>query len=337
MITLKDIAKECNVSLATVSKALNGQSDIGAETRRIVKEKAAELGYLPNAAARGLKTKKSHNIGVLFVDQTLSGLSHEYFSEILNSIRTTSEERGYDITFITKDLGDVEMTYYEHARYRSCDGVIIATADFKNPDVIELVEGKIPTVTLDYVFDGNTSILSDNVNGMETIVRHIYSMGHRKVAIIHGEDTAVTGKRLASFHKMCDELDIEVKDEYIKEAVYHDVEKTAKATKELIKLKDRPTCIIFPDDFSYIGGMNEIEKAGLSIPEDISVVGYDGILLTQVLRPRLTTYKQDAKNLGRLAAEKMIEEIENPKAFIPSQHVVMGELIEGDTVKNIRR
>lgn len=335
MITLKDIARECSVSLATVSKALNGHTDIGANTALTIKKKARELGYLPNTAARALKTKRSYNIGVLFVDQTASGLKHEYFSEILNSVRVTSERKGYDITFITKDLGTAEMNYYEHARYRSCDGVIIATVDYKDPDVKELIESSIPTVTLDYVFDGNTAVMSDNVGGMEALVQYVYDQGHRRIAMIHGEDTAVTQKRLASFYKMCKNLNILVNEDYIKEAIYHDTKGTASATKELIKLNPKPTCIFFPDDFSFVGGMNEIEKSGLSIPEDISVVGYDGILLSQVLRPKLTTYKQNAEKLGRLAAEKLVEEIENKKSFIPQQYVVNGEMLIGGTVKKI--
>ena len=157
--------------------------------------------------------------------------------------------------------------------------MIIATVDFKDPDVQELVNSSIPTVTLDYLFDGNTAILSDNVGGMKAIVQYIYDQGHRKVAIIHGEDTAVTAKRLASFYNMCKELNIEVNETNVKKSRYHAPEETAKATRELLEAEDRPTCIIFPDDFSFLGGMNEIEKKGLSIPDDISVVGYDGILL----------------------------------------------------------
>ncbi len=335
MITLKDIAKECNVSLATVSKALNGQTDIGTKTAVLIKNKARELGYLPNAAARALKTNRSYNLGVLFVDQTSSGLKHEYFSEILNSVRVTSERKGYDITFITKDLGAVRMTYCEHSRYRNCDGVIIATVDYNDPDVKALIASSIPTVTLDYVFDGNTAVLSDNVGGMKELIHYIYEQGHRRIAMIHGEDTAVTQKRLASFYKICEELNIKVNEDYIKAAIYHETRETAIATRELLQLETRPTCIIFPDDFSFVGGMNEIEKFGLSIPEDISVVGYDGILLSQVLRPKLTTYKQNAEELGRLAAEKLIEEIENPKSFIPQQYVVNGKIMIGGTVKKI--
>lgn len=335
MVTLKDIAKECNVSLATVSKALNGQSDVGADTANFIKEKAKELGYHPNAAARALKTKRSHNIGVLFEDQTASGLGHEYFSKILNNIRVSAEEKGYDITFITQNLGREKMSYVEHTLYRNCDGVIIASADFGDKHVRELIQSTIPTVTLDYVFDGNTAVLSDNVGGMEALVRYIYEQGHRNIAIIHGEDTAVTGKRLASFYKVCKLYGIDVDEDYVKCSRYHDPDRTAELTKELLQLKKRPTCIIFPDDFSFLGGLNEIEKLGLSVPEDISAVGYDGILLSQLMRPNLTTYRQNTEDLGRLAADRLIEQIENPKSFIPEQHIVTGELQTGGTVKKI--
>ena len=335
MITLKDISKECGVSLATVSKALNGQPDIGKETAQRVKDAAKQMGYLPNSAARALKTNRSYNIGVLFVDKTRSGLQHEYFSGILNSLKVEAEHLGYDITFISKDLGNFSMDYYEHTKYRNCDGVVIASVDFKDPDVIKLVESEIPTVTLDHVFDNTTAIMSDNVGGMVDIVNYVCGKGHKKIAIIHGENTSVTQKRLASFLKTCNLWEIDVPDEYIKSAMYHDPKSSAIATRNLLDLPERPTCILYPDDFSFIGGMNEIERHGLSIPDDISVVGYDGILLSQVLRPRLTTFRQEAEIMGTKAAKKLVEAIENPKLYIAQQVMVPGQLLEGGTVKQI--
>ena len=335
MVTLKDISKECGVSIATVSKALNGQSDIGGETAQIIKDAAKQMGYLPNSAARALKTNRSHNIGVLFIDKTSSGLKHEYFSVILNSLKDEAERLGYDITFISKNIGNFSMDYYEHSKYRNCDGVVIASVDFDDVDILRLVESELPTVTLDHVFDDKTSILSDNIGGMVEIVNYIYKRGHRKIAIIHGENTDVTRKRLTSFKKTCERLDVDVPDEYVKQGAYHDPKSAALATRELLALANRPTCIVYPDDFSFIGGMNEIEKQGLSIPDDISVVGYDGILLSQVLRPRLTTYKQNAEVMGREAARKLIEEIEEQKTYIPQQVMVSGRLLEGDTVKQL--
>lgn len=335
MITLKDIAKKCNVSLATVSKALNGQSDIAEQTADFIRQTAKEMGYLPNSAARALKTNRSHNIGVLFVDKTSSGLKHEYFSAILNSLKEQAEKKGYDITFISKNLGSHSMSYYEHAKYRNCDGVVIASVDFHDEDVIRLVNSEIPTVTLDYIFNNCFAVMSDNISSMQDIVSYVHSMGHEKIAYIHGEDTSVTQKRLASFYKTCKQLQIDVPDDYIKSAIYHDPRASGLATRELLSLKDRPTCILYPDDFSFIGGMNEIEKQGLRIPEDISVVGYDGILLSQVLRPKLTTYKQDAEEIGKQSALALIEKIENPKQFILDHIIVKGSFIEGETVKRI--
>lgn len=100
MVSLKDIAKECNVSIATVSKALNDQHDIGQDTKLRIKNVAKEMGYFPNAAARALKTKRSYNIGVLFQEEAGSGLRHEYFSGVLNGFKAQAETMGYDITFI---------------------------------------------------------------------------------------------------------------------------------------------------------------------------------------------------------------------------------------------
>ncbi|MBR5338718.1 MAG: LacI family DNA-binding transcriptional regulator [Lachnospiraceae bacterium] len=335
MVTITDISKACGVSRATVSKALNGASDVSPETTKRIREAAAKLGYLPNAAARALKMGRSYNIGVLFSDETGGGISHEYFSLILESVKAEAERLGYDITFISKDLGQLSMDYYEHAKYRSCDGVVIASADFEDPAIRRLATSEIPTVTLDYSFDSRTSILSDNVQGMDKLVRFVYGRGHRKIAFIHGEITSVTQKRLASFRKVTSELGLRIPQEFIREARYHDPRSSGLATRALLELPERPTCILYPDDLSFLGGMSELEKHGLSVPKDMSVAGYDGIPLSQVLRPRLTTYRQGATEMGKEAARLLVEQIERPETWIPEQVTVEGELLTGDTVTEI--
>ena len=335
MVTIKDISERCGVSRATVSKALNGHTDIGADTIAQIRRVAKEMGYLPNATARTLKLGRSHNIGVLFVDKTACGLKHEYFSSILDSLKVEAERRGYDITFISKDIGEFSMDYYEHAKYRNCDGVVIASVDFSDPAVIRLISSEIPTVTLDFVFDNRTPVLSDNIGGMSALVNYVYEKGHRRIAFIHGEDTSVTQKRLISFYKTCANLGIHVPENYVLPALYHDPKSSGLATRELLALSDRPTCILYPDDFSFIGGMNELERQGVSIPDDMSVAGYDGILLSQVLRPRLTSYRQDAEAMGREAAARLVEAIEQPKTCLPQQIMISGQLLCGDTIKDI--
>ena len=113
---MKDIAQRCGVSVATVSKALNGQPDVGEETRERILAAAEKLGYMANAAARALKTNRTYNIGVLFVDQRKSGLAHEFFSSVLDSLRVEAEKSGYDITFINSNLGG--RSYLQHCLYR---------------------------------------------------------------------------------------------------------------------------------------------------------------------------------------------------------------------------
>ena len=333
MVSMKDIAQRCGVSVATVSKALNGQPDVGEETRLRVAQVAEELGYLSNAAARALKTNRTYHLGVLFVDERRSGLAHEYFSTMLESFKVEAESRGYDITFINHNVAGKKSTYLQHCLYRGVDGVVIACVDFQDPQVRELVDSGIPLVTIDHVFNHRLAVVSDNVDGLETLVRHIHSRGHRKIAFLHGEWTTVTKNRLTGFYRACEELGLDIPEEYIRECVYHDPQRCAQVTRELMNLPERPTCIIFPDDFSYIGGMNVLQAHGLRIPEDISVVGYDGIHLAKVMN--LTTYSQNAEKLGSIAAERLISLIERPKTTLIDRILVQGELLEGGSVKDI--
>lgn len=337
MVSLKDIANECGVSIATVSKALNGHKEISGPTTEKILSAATKLGYMPNSAARALKTNRTYNLGVLFVDETRSGLTHEYFSTVLDSFKVEAEFNGYDITFINHNIGSRTASYLEHCRYRGVDGVVIACVDFFDPQVIELVHSDIPVVTIDYTFDNHVSVVSDNICGMRDLVKYVHSMGHRRIAFIHGENTSVTTNRIASFYKTCIELGLEIPDEYVCTACYHDTQKSADCTRTLLALSQPPTCILFPDDFSYIGGMNVLRETGLRVPEDISIAGYDGINLSQMLDPKLTTLKQDTVTLGRIAAQKLIDLIEHPKITLPGSTIVPGRLLKGATVKRISK
>lgn len=337
MVKIKDIAEKCGLSVASVSKALNGKSDINPKTIEKVKQVAKELGYIPNSSAQMLKTNHSYIIGLLYYDATNSGLTHEYFSVIISSIRDECKKYGYDITFISNQVAKSECSYYEHAKYRNCDGVVILSIDFKDPGVLELVESEIPTITIDYEFNNQSSVNSDNVLGMQDIVNYLYLKGHRNFAFIHGEKTAVTQKRINGFYNACKKLGIEVNDSFVREGAYHIPKISGQITRELLQSENRPTCIIYPDDYSLLGGLTEIEKNGLKVPDDISVVGYDGILLSRLIRPMFTTYVQDAVSIGVEAAKKIIEVIENPKSALPEKINIIGKLQEGQTVKDINK
>lgn len=338
MASMKDISRECGVSIATVSKALNNHTDIGEETKAHIRRVAKEMGYFPNSSARALKTNRTYNIGVLFVDEARSGLTHDYFSEVLDSFKRTVESKGYDITFINSSAGGRgRNTYLEHCRYRGFDGVVAACVDFYDPAVEELVKSDIPIVTIDHLFNDRVAVMSDNVKGMKDLFTYIYEMGHRKIAYIHGADSSVTRSRLSSFYKTAEEFGIKVPDEYIREAAYRDTTTAGTETEKLLDLPDPPTCIIYPDDFSSFGGMNVMKERGLRIPEDISVAGFDGIRVGRHIEPQLTTLWQDTKAIGAKAGECLINLIERPKTTLVEQVIVEGKVYQGKTVARIER
>ncbi len=336
MISMRDIAKRCNVSVATVSKALNGYSDIGKAKREEIQAVAKEMGYFPNSSARALKTNRSYDLGILFVDNLNSGLTHDYFAAILDSFKVTAESKGYDITFTSMNMvANRRMSYYEHCRYRGLDGVVIANIDFATPEVLELVRSSLPVVTIDYLFDGRIAVVSDNVKGMKDLVDYVVGKGHRKIAYIHGDNNSVTRDRLSSFHRTLEEHGINVPDSYIKASRYRDGEMTEVKMKELLSLPDPPTCVFMPDDFSAVGGYSAVQEMGLKIPDDVSVVGFDGIAMSQALFPKLTTLRQDTRQIGKKAAEQLTSLIESPKTTLIEKILVDGYLLEGGSVKRV--
>jgi LacI family transcriptional regulator len=330
MVTIRDIAKECGVSPATVSKALNGYGDISEATAERIREMADKMNYMPNSAARILKTNSSHSIGVILEDNTMSGLTHEFFAEILESAKSTLEQHGYDITLISERIG--KNSFVEHCLYRKCDGVLVLCVDFTSEQVKELIESGIPLVTIDYPFEGKTCVMSDNMIGAGEIVKYLYRKGHRRIAYIHGEDVEVTRRRLSGFDKACRELGLSIPEVYLQEGRYHDPRSAEVLTEKLMSLPDRPTAIMYPDDYAFLGGRGALENMHLQVPRDVSVVGYDGIHLSQAIRPRLTTWQQNTSDMGRIAAERLMDIVEKKGKYYPENIRVHGRLLEGGSV-----
>ncbi|MDO4483481.1 MAG: LacI family DNA-binding transcriptional regulator [Clostridia bacterium] len=332
MMTLKEFSAACGLSPSTVSKALNGYPDISEETRSFVREKAAQLGYHPNALARGLKSGRTWNLGVLYTDATDSGFTHNYFSPVLEAFKSEAEKHGYDITFITNRHHNAKMTYLEHCMVRNLDGICIVNAFFDDPEVVQLIQSSLPLVTIDHIFNNRSCIQSCNREGMTELVRYVAQMGHKRIAYIHGEMIPVTEVRLTSFLHAMMEAGLQMPDEYLVDGRFHNPEAAREATKRLLQLKNRPTCIFMPDDYAALGGMEAIREAGLKIPDDISVVGYDGVPLLQLCSPRMTTMHQDTATIGREAALQLIRLIEQPKTTLQEVITVPSKLWAGETV-----
>ena len=331
MVSIKDVAKKCGVSTATVSKALNDRDDVSQATKENIRRVASELGYFANPTARALKTNRTYNIGLLYTG-TEPGLTHEYFSMILESFKAEVETKGYDITFVNRGIEGQGGTYLEHCLYRQFDGVAVITADYNDPEVVRLCNANLPVVTIDYVFEKCPSVVADNTTGMRILTEYAIKKGHKDIVFIHGNDTEVTRSRIMGFTMAMREHGLNVSNDNLIESSYHDTDRCYEITKRVLARKKRPTCIIFPDDYSYLGGYRAIHAAKLSIPNDISAIGYDNIAMSSVFG--LTTLDQDASAIGRLAAEKLIRVIEKPDEY-KEHSVVLGKIVERDTVKKV--
>lgn len=336
MATIQELSKRCGVSVSTVSKALNGYSDISEKTKELVIKTAHDMGYFPNSSSKALKLKKTYNIGILFHTVTKVGLKNDYFAHILEAFKEEAAKNGYDITFIENYLGRRKMTYLEHCEYRHFDGVCIVCADFESEEVIKLVNSDIPVVTIDYAFHKAYSIISDNYGGMKQLTNYIIRQGHTEIAFIHGiKSSLVTKNRLEGFYETLKENGIKVPQEYVIESQYRNQAMAEGNALKLLQLPKKPTCIIAPDDQSAMGVMSAIRKYGLQPVKDISVAGYDGVSNNILMGAKLTTIKQERDFIGKEAARKLIKQMEGGPE-VPLDTIFMRQtLLIGNSVKKI--
>lgn len=330
MVTIYDLAKACGCSSATVSKALNNYTDVNINTREKIQKMAKEMGYTPSSQARALSTKKTWTIGVLFEDENNSGLTHYYFSRVLQAVKEQVEEKGYDLTFISKNLGGDHMTYLEHCRWRNTEGVIIACIDFKDPQVIELIESEMPVVTIDYVAENLNAIMSDNFAGLYELTSHLISLGHKDIIYAYGHPSYVTSERIYGFKRALEDAGIELDENNLIESRYDDKARNIQVINKIMERDSLPSAIIFPDDYSAVWGIKTLREMGLRIPEDISIAGFDGLEIGEMINPRLTTMMQNTRRIGNEAALKCIQMLES-KSHDTTRVICGISLIEGGT------
>ncbi|WP_058485562.1 LacI family DNA-binding transcriptional regulator [Defluviitalea phaphyphila] len=335
MITIYDIAKKVGCSSATVSKALNNYPDVNPKTKEKIIKTAKEMGYIPNSQAQFLTKKKTWNIGVLFEVETDKGITHYFFAEILQSFKEYAEAAGYDLTFVSRKIGKDKLSFLEYVRRRRCDGVIITSFDYKNKQILELINSSIPVVVIDYNYSNVSGVFSKNYRGMELLTQYLIDLGHREIVYIHGTiNDYVTGARVKGFKDTLRKNNIILNNNNLVEGMYYDRKTTQDKVFEILKRDHIPTAIIFSDDYAAVGGIKVIKELGYKIPKDISVAGFDGIELGEMVYPRLTTIKQNTKLIGKSAAKRLIEIIET-KDFTKKDIYVDVELIKGKSCAKI--
>lgn len=327
LITIYDIAQFTGFSPTTVSKVFNGYSDVSEKTRRKILDAADELGYVPNAHARSLTTKRSWMIGVLFIEPSGAGILHPYFGGVIEGFKQIATSKGYDLMFISKDIGGKRSGYLEHCKIRGIDGVVVVLPDASDPYFQELLESNIPCVLLDQESTVKSTVYSDNAAGVRQAVTYLHSIGHRKIAHIGGGPTFAGEQRLNGYKQAMQELGLMINPQHVVQGSYdYTIESGSRAMEELLKANERPTAVFAAGDNLAVGAMMAMKRHGLRVPEDISLVGFDDIEMAKFLTPALTTVRQNTYVLGSKAADMLIYSIEGgedvQKGVIPVELVV---------------
>lgn len=261
-----------------------------------------------------MKEKNSHNIGILYKDEADNGLTHDFFAAIIEGFLRKIETGGYHMCFIniSEDYPE-RRSFLEQVQQEDYAGVFIPCTDFYESEVVSLMSSGVPVAAIDADFDGIISVKSDNEGGMTALMEYLISLNHRRIAFITGEECAVTDIRLSAYLNCMRKAGIEVSQEYIKHGKFRNINMSTLLTEELMRLSEIPSCIIYPDDYAAIGGLNVLKARGFEIPSEISVAGFDGNDIMSHYEPRITTVYQNKKGLGEAAAVQLMEWIENPE------------------------
>jgi len=326
--TIYDIAKRTGYSPTTVSKAFNNYTDVREKTRQEILNAAREMGYVPNAHARTLTTKKSWTIGVLFVESTGAGIRHPFFSAVIESFKQVAVAKGYDLMFISKDVGGKQSGYLENCRIRGVDGVVVFLSDYGDPYFQELLDSNIPTVILDFETTQSHTVCSDNTAGAMQAMEYLISLGHRRIAHISGGLNTFPGsRRQQGYEQALEQWGLERKEGYIITGEFYTLEGGYEAMKQLLQLPQPPTAVFASGDLLALGAIMAIRDSGLNVPADISVMGYDDVDLAKYITPALTTVRQDAGLLGKGAAELLFASINgerngNEALILPTEVII---------------
>lgn len=333
MVTIYDIAEATGYSAPTVSKALNGIGSLSEETRQKILDKANELGYEPNITARTLTTKKSNLIGVIYDDTGMNkGFSHPLFSPILTSFREKIEAAGYDIIFLSRHFN---MSYFSHANFRCIDGMIIINPATNTPaDFDDFIRTNLPRVSTNSIFKDICTVITANEQGGFAAAEYFINHGHKKIAYISapvdGISSAPTERyegfktALRTYNQFDEEL-YEVSAGWDKQSAYE-------AFGRLIKRRKDITAVFTTSDQLAFGVYDYARDHNIRIPEDISVIGFDDDFASEYAG--LTTFIQNANEIGDLAAQMMLDQIDG-KA-VPPIIRCKPELIERNSVKTIK-
>lgn len=318
MTTIRDLAKRAGVSVATISRVLNHYPDVSEETKERVQALVRELNYRPSAAARSLVTRRSNVIGVFFLqDHAQAMLLHPFFQEVVVGFKRAVGSAGFDLLqFTNQKAGQLDFSYTRRCRHHQVDGVVLMGVSRHDPGMVELAASGIPCMCIDVDIVGKRAgyVMSHNRGGAQSAVRHLVGLGHRQVAMINGRTTDLVGHdRFMGYRDGLNEAGLPYRAEYVLEDDFT-WEHGYAAMQRLLLLPEPPTSVFAAADLVAMGAIKAIQERGLSVPQDIAIVGFDDIQVAAMVHPALTTVRQQKADLGRIAGESLVRMIEDPHA-----------------------
>jgi LacI family transcriptional regulator len=338
-VTIRRLAEASGVSIGTVSRALNGYTDVRPETRERIMRLARELDYTPAAAARSLKTQRSHVIGVfLETGEGHPDLQHPFFHEVLVGLKNTIGRQGYDLLLFASENpgnGYGKHSYLKRCRHHNVEGVVLMGIDPEDAEVRRLVRSDLPAVGVDVALDGPATafVISDNVDGAARAVRHFHSLGHRRIATITGLiETRPGMERLRGYRQAMQACGLAYRDEYVAYGDFY-AESGRRAMADLLALDEPPTAVFAASDMMALGAIRAAGDAGVGVPVDVSVIGFDDMQLAGHMNPPLTTIRQDKAGLGAAAGSALLRLVEGESDAVTQATVLPVELVRRGSVR----
>lgn len=321
-VTLKDIAEKVGVTESTVSRVLNGIPKASRETRKEIFRVAAELGYNPNQIARSLVTKKTNTIGLI-----ISDLSNTYFARVAGGIEKIASKYDYSLIISTTGGNEKEeIKYINLLKEKQVDGILFASGRMPESCRKLLRETEIPTVVVAReVEEDLPSVHIDNVKESYKAVKFIIDSGHQKIAMISGaaNDKESGLYRILGYKQALNDNNLEIRDELIVAGDFK-LQSGIKAMDEILKRDNSITAVFAASDEMGVGAIKAIKNAGLKVPEDISVIGFDNNIISLASDPELATISQPEEELGWRSMEMLYkvingEGLEQKKIFLPCE------------------
>jgi LacI family transcriptional regulator len=321
---IRDIAKSAGVSVTTVSKVINNHPNVSPITKARILQVIRDEQFIPNQTARGLVKGRSNTLGMFLT----TGLSHPFFSSVMVGFEGALKKTGYDLLYLAQVDWNPEYSLVRHCKSRNVEGVLIFGFQRHDFNFDEMIQSEIPTIFIDMDLIGRRSgfVTSDNTESIKIAVRYLHGLKHRKIAFVAGLLDSYVGKlRFEGYLKAIKELGLPYLSEYISTGDFTK-ESGYKSMKAFLQLNEPPTAVVCSSDMSAVGVMEAAKEAGLSVPQDLSIIGFDDIEMSKHTQPTLTTIRQDFLTIGNQSILQLNDMINTPN-FSPPALIVPTELV----------